>query len=146
MSVYFLVYSSHLFFEIFPFPVCTAQFIGDWLENRRGTPNSFKFILLYVRCAISNGAGGICAPKIFKLSFADFFSCSVRHYYWRRVHRCANILADYKEDDCVRCASPSYQSPINCALQTGNGNTLKKRRWLHKNINRHRSPRSGTIF
>jgi hypothetical protein len=23
-----------LFFDVFPFPVCTAQFIGDWLENR----------------------------------------------------------------------------------------------------------------
>jgi hypothetical protein len=24
----------HLFFEVFPFPLCKAQFIGDWLENR----------------------------------------------------------------------------------------------------------------
>ncbi len=40
----------------------------------------------------------------------------------------------------------SSQSPINLALQTGNGNTLKKRRRSHKKFNRHRSPRSETIF
>ncbi len=40
----------------------------------------------------------------------------------------------------------SYQSPINWALQTGYGNTMQKRRRLHKKINRHRSPRSGTTF
>ncbi len=57
------------------------------------------------------------------------------------------VLADYKEDDCVRPPHLfSYQSPINWALQTGNGNTLKKRRRLHKKINRHRSPQSGTTF
>ncbi len=28
-----------LFFEVFTFPVCTAQFIGDWLENTLGAPN-----------------------------------------------------------------------------------------------------------
>ncbi len=38
----------------------------------------------------------------------------------------------------------SYQSPW--ALQTGNGNTLQRRRRLYKKINRHRSPRSGTTF
>ncbi len=40
----------------------------------------------------------------------------------------------------------SYQSPINWALQTGNGNTLKKRRCLLKKIYRQRSPRSDTTF
>jgi hypothetical protein len=27
--------------------------------------------------------------KVSKLCFLDFFSCSVRHYYWRRGHWCA---------------------------------------------------------
>jgi hypothetical protein len=31
-----------LFFNVFPFPVCKAQLIGDWLENRRGAPNCFE--------------------------------------------------------------------------------------------------------
>ncbi len=32
------------------------------------------------------------APIIFNYVFPDFFSCSVRHYYWRRVHQCANSI------------------------------------------------------
>ncbi len=40
----------------------------------------------------------------------------------------------------------SSQSPINLALQTGNGNTLQRRWRAQKKINRHRSPRSGTLF
>jgi hypothetical protein len=31
--------SRNLFFIVFPFPVCKAQFIGDWLENALGAPN-----------------------------------------------------------------------------------------------------------
>jgi hypothetical protein len=27
-----------LFFKVFPFPVCKAQLIGDWDENRQGAP------------------------------------------------------------------------------------------------------------
>jgi hypothetical protein len=33
--------------KYFRFLVCTAQFIGDWLENRRGAPNCFTFFLLH---------------------------------------------------------------------------------------------------
>jgi hypothetical protein len=32
-----------LFFNVFPFPVCKAQLIGDWLENRRRTVWSASF-------------------------------------------------------------------------------------------------------
>jgi hypothetical protein len=31
--------SRRLFFSVFPFPVCKAQLIGDWYENRRGAPS-----------------------------------------------------------------------------------------------------------
>jgi hypothetical protein len=35
----FTVQCCHrLFFNIFPFPLCKAQLIGDWYENRRGAP------------------------------------------------------------------------------------------------------------
>ncbi len=47
-----------------------------------------------------------CVPII---CFADFFSCSVRHSYWRRVRRCAIILANCKEDERVLCASPIFK-------------------------------------
>ena len=82
-------------------------------------------------------------------------------------HRCANILADRtqkiyrnikilsRQDKKTKKRRTeqfralrlfSSQSPINLALQTGNGNTLQKRQRAHKKINRHRSPRSGTLF
>ncbi len=57
-----------------------------------------------------------CAPII---CFADFFSCSVRHSYWRRVRRCAIILADCKEDERVLCASPIFK-PIAYKLSISN--------------------------
>jgi hypothetical protein len=40
----------------------------------------------------------------------------------------------------------SSQSLINLVLQTGNGNTLKKRRRPHKKLKRHQLPQSETIF
>ncbi len=57
-----------------------------------------------------------CAPII---CFADFFSCSVRHSYWRRVCRCAIMLADCKEDERVLCASPIFK-PIAYKLSISN--------------------------
>jgi hypothetical protein len=53
------------------------------------------------------------------ICFADFFSCSVRHSYWRRVRRCAIILADCKEDECVLCALPIFK-PIAYKLSIYN--------------------------
>jgi hypothetical protein len=36
----------HLFFNVFPFPLCKAQLIGDWYENRQGAPKcSVRFFL-----------------------------------------------------------------------------------------------------
>jgi hypothetical protein len=56
-------WAHHLFFNVFPFPVCKAQLIGDWLENGQGAPNTI--ILLIIRqytdtpCANSNGGPNI---------------------------------------------------------------------------------------
>jgi hypothetical protein len=42
---------------------------------------------------MSLSANRQCLPSmVSQLYFADFFSCSVRHYYWRRGHRCAIII------------------------------------------------------
>ncbi len=38
-----VVFSSNYF----RFWFFTAQIIGDWLENKQGAPNCFKFFLLY---------------------------------------------------------------------------------------------------
>jgi hypothetical protein len=90
MSVYFY-WACRLFFTVFPFPVYKAQLIGDWLENRRGAPNTI--ILLIIRqyywrteapCANSNGG-----PNKKKKLLA--------HYVWSTSpiggggHRCASI-------------------------------------------------------
>jgi hypothetical protein len=52
--------SRLLFCNILPCPVCKAQLIGDWYENRRGALNPIIFLIIrYCRieapCANSNG-------------------------------------------------------------------------------------------
>jgi hypothetical protein len=43
----FLFLCSHrLFFNLFPFPVCKAQFNGDWYENRLGALNTIIFLII----------------------------------------------------------------------------------------------------
>ena len=84
MSVYFLMLpSSFPQRTVFPFPVCNAQLIGDWYENRRGAPSTI--ILLIIRQYIgapmhtcANRSGGPNTKK----------------FYWRTVpgHHC--LLAE----------------------------------------------------
>jgi hypothetical protein len=38
--------SRRVFLNVFPFPVCKAQLIGDWYENRRGAPNTIIFLII----------------------------------------------------------------------------------------------------
>jgi hypothetical protein len=79
--------------NVFPFPVCKAQLIGDWYENRRGARNTIIFLVTrqYIwrtdtPCANSNGG-----PNTKKILLP--------HCAWSAVptgggaHRCANILA-----------------------------------------------------
>jgi hypothetical protein len=37
--------SRHVFLNIFLLPVCRAQLIGDWYENRRGALNIIIFLV-----------------------------------------------------------------------------------------------------
>jgi hypothetical protein len=71
---------------------------------------------------IGNADQTLCANNM----FCGFFSCSVRHSYWRRVRRCAIILADCKEDERVLCASPIFK-PIAYKLSISN----RRRKYLH---------------
>jgi hypothetical protein len=41
------LYGRRLFFKVFLFRLCNAQLIGNWLEKRRGVPNTI--ILLIIR-------------------------------------------------------------------------------------------------
>ncbi len=44
LSVYCLMFT--VFFNVFRFPLCKAQLIGDWYENRHGAPKcSVRFFL-----------------------------------------------------------------------------------------------------
>ena len=87
------LYCRRLFLNIFPFPVCKAQLIGDWYENKRGAPSTI--ILLIIRQYIgapmypcANRSGGPNTKKIL-----------LAHCAWSPLpiggggHRCANILA-----------------------------------------------------
>jgi hypothetical protein len=52
--------SCRLFCNIFPFPVCKAQLIGDWYENRRGSQN----MIISLQSANTNGAPMSPAPIV----------------------------------------------------------------------------------
>ena len=43
--LFIFLWSSCLFCNIFPFPVCKAKLIGDCYENRRGAPNTSIFLI-----------------------------------------------------------------------------------------------------
>ncbi len=43
---FIFLWSSCLFCNIFPFPVCKAQLIGDWYENRWGARNTIIFLIM----------------------------------------------------------------------------------------------------
>ncbi len=60
--LFIFLWSRRLFCNVFPFPVCKAQLIDNWYENRRGARNTVIFLIIrqyYGRtdtpCANSNG-------------------------------------------------------------------------------------------
>jgi hypothetical protein len=109
-----------LFLNVFPFPVCKAQLLGDWYEHRRGAPNTIIFPIIRqyywrtnVPCANSNGG-----PNTKKKLLA--------HCVWsalpigRGGHRCANILAHWYQ------LAPIVSTPV---VRIGTPNPLT-RRWV----------------
>ncbi len=96
------IWARRLFCNVFPFPVCKAELIGDWYENRQGAPNTIIFLIFrqyYWRteAPCANRSGG--PNKKIKL---------LAHCVWSALpiggggHRCANILAD-RTGFCVAC-------------------------------------------
>ncbi len=89
--LFIFLWSRRLFCNVFPFPVCRAQLIGDWYENRQGAQNTIIFLTIcqyYWRtdapCANSNGA-----PNTKKKSGKHNLNiigahCLVSIAYWRR--------------------------------------------------------------
>ncbi len=151
------LWARRLFCNVFPFPVSKAELIGDWYENRRGAPNTFIFLIFrqyYWRteAPCANRSGGL-NKKIKLLAHCVWSALPIGG----GGHQCANIqvgpmspapllLADRTQkmyrNDRILCSMPykkrrteqygalrlfSSKSPIYLALQTGNGNRLKKR-------------------
>ncbi len=117
--LFIFLWSRRLFCNVFPFPVCKAQLIGDWYENRRGTRNTILFLIIrqyYWRteapCANSNGGPNTkkkllahCARSALPIGggghrCANILAhrCTQRHYYWRTDPPCANKK---KETTCT---------------------------------------------
>jgi hypothetical protein len=91
--LFIFVWARRLFFDVLPFPVCKDELIGDWYENRQGTPNTINFLIMrqyYWRtdapCANRNGGPN----RKIKLLAHDVWSAMP---IGRGVHQCANILA-----------------------------------------------------
>ncbi len=92
--LFIFLWAPCLFFNVFPFPVCKAELIGDWYENRRGAPNTINFLIMrqyYWRtdapCANRNG-GSNRKKKLLAHSVLSAMPIG------GGGHRCANILAD----------------------------------------------------
>ncbi len=94
IDVFIFLWARRLFCNVFPFPVCKAQLIGNWYENRRGAPITIIFLIFcqfYWRtdAPCANRSGG---PNKKKKILA--------HCVWSALpiggggHWCANILAD----------------------------------------------------
>ena len=103
--------SRLLFCNVFPYPVCKAQIIGDWYENKGGAPNTSIFLIFrhsYWRtdAPCANRGGG---PNKKKKLLAQ---CA-----WSSLpiggggHRCANILAH-------RSTGPQSRQSARLSLQS----------------------------
>jgi hypothetical protein len=106
---FFVLVRLHLFLSIFPFPVSTAQFIGEFWKNRwSATSNVAPAVLVLYRNVIGatlhpalKGKAGQFAVPIGKVRqifsqrqlevFADFFY-SLGFTYWWSTNRSANTI------------------------------------------------------
>ncbi len=121
--LFIFLWSRRLFCNIFPFPFCKAQLIGDWYENKGGAPNTIIFLIIRqyywrtdVPCANSNG-GPNTKKKIIGAQ------CLVKIAYWRR----GTLVRQYSHWLKVRCASPIFK-PIACKLRFTN----RKRKYFEE--------------
>ncbi len=119
-----------LFLNVFPFPVCKAQFIGDWYEYRRGAPITIIFLIIrqfYWRtdAPCANKDGGPNTKKIL-----------LTHCVWSALpiggggHRCANILAyRYPPRHHYWRTDPPCANSISPVVRIGTPNPLPPR-WV----------------
>ncbi len=101
--LFIFLWSHRLFCNVFPFPVCKAQLISDWYENRRDARNTIIF--LYIRqyywhadfpCANSNGWPNTKKTNYWRTVPGQHCLLAGAQYapiYWRTDAPRANILA-----------------------------------------------------
>ncbi len=107
-----ILFGFHLGFAIFPFPVSTAQIIGEfWIIRRRGVSDVAPIELAlyschsyyYWRCvafgANRRSGGKLAAPKgeagrirSANTKFSRIFLCLLRFAYWRSMNRRTNSI------------------------------------------------------
>ncbi len=136
INVCFFLWSRRLFCNVFPFPVCKAQLIGDWYENRRGARNTIIFFIIrqyYWRpdapCANSNG--GPNTKKIRETLLAHHAwsglrrgrGTSVRQYIGAPIHPAPIVLAHQH----TRCANNRWKSVYLKKLNESGGPNISVR-------------------
>ena len=122
--LFILLWSRRLFCNVFPFPVCKAQLIGDWYENKGGAPNTIIFLTIRqyywrtdVPCANSNGGPNTKKNKL------------LAHCAWKAmpIGGRGTLVRQYSHRLKVRCASPIFK-PIAYKLRFTN----RKRKYFEE--------------
>jgi hypothetical protein len=122
MSVYL---ARRLFCNVFPFPVCKAQFIGDWYENRRGAPITIIFLIFHqyywrTHASCANRSGGPKTKKTYWRTVPGQLCLLVEGdigapIYWRTDAPRANGISAQKKK---HLAGPQSKQSARLSLQS----------------------------
>jgi hypothetical protein len=102
----FFLWAHRLFCNVFPFPVCKAQLIGDWYGNRQGALNTIIFLIFrqyYCRtdAPCANRSGGRNTKKTYWRTVSGQLCLLVEGdigtpIYWRTNAPRANSISAQK--------------------------------------------------
>jgi len=108
-----------LFLNVFPFPVCKAQLLGDWYEYRRGAPNTIIFLIIrqYIGAPMYP-APIVMADRTQKKIIGSL--CLVSIAYWRR---------GTSVRQCIGAPIPTVANSISPVVRIGTPNPLTHR-WV----------------
>jgi hypothetical protein len=124
--LFIFLWSRCLFWNIYPFPVCKTQLIGNWYENWRGAPNTIIFLIIrqhYWRtdATCANSKGGlnskknprniIGAPCLVRIAYWQR-GTSVRQYIGAPIHPALIVLAHQCPCSITSGAQNTFGAPI----------------------------------
>ncbi len=126
--LFIFFWTRSLLCNVFPFPVCKAQLIGDWYENRRGAPNTIIFLIIrqyYWRTDSprANSNGGPNTKKNPRNRIGS--PCLVRVAYWRRGTSVRQYIG-----------APIHPAPVvigPCSITNGGPNISVRLTYFHSN-------------